>query len=293
MFFSLGIICVFVALFGWGVGDFFIQNTVRKIGIWKALFFIGIIGAIALFPFIVKDLAYFKSTENLFLFAILGVIAVLAALFNFESLVHGKISVMAPLLGIELPLTVGLSAMLLREVPSVPQLVFMSMVFLGIIALAFQHKKRSVTRTKKSFIIEKGSVFALMAGIGLALSNLLVGMSSRSTSPLVTIWFTHAMVAIVTGIYLIKKKEIGSLFFDLKKFPIVIVVQSILDNIAWIGYALATTLIPVAVAATVSESYIVIAALLGVIVNKEKLQWNQIIGIIVIISGVLLLSIYT
>jgi|GEM_PF-4617325 3-methyladenine DNA glycosylase Mpg len=47
----LGVLLALGALASWTVGDFFIQRTSRKLGIWKALFFITILGAIVLFPF--------------------------------------------------------------------------------------------------------------------------------------------------------------------------------------------------------------------------------------------------
>ncbi|MFA5871001.1 MAG: hypothetical protein WC842_03925 [Candidatus Paceibacterota bacterium] len=40
----------------------------------------------------------------------------------------------------------------------------------------------------------------------------------------------------------------------------------------WVFYALATILLPISVTAGISESYIALGAILGVLINKEKLK---------------------
>jgi drug/metabolite transporter (DMT)-like permease len=51
------------------------------------------------------------------------------------------------------------------------------------------------------------------------------------------------------------------------------------------------TLAPIAISVALSESYIIIAVLLGMFVNKERLRKHQIFGMIVaIISAILLAS---
>ncbi|MDI6821128.1 MAG: EamA family transporter [Patescibacteria group bacterium] len=46
----------------------------------------------------------------------------------------------------------------------------------------------------------------------------------------------------------------------------------------------------ISIATTISESYIALTVLLGVFINKEKLQRHQIFGIIIAIASVLIIS---
>ncbi len=92
---------------------------------------------------------------------------------------------------------------------------------------------------------------------------------------------------------LIYKGEFKNIWQDLKKSPILIPAMGVIDNMAWVAFGYATTFIPISIAATISESYIVLASLLGICVNREKLKSHQIIGIILAIGGVLLLSALT
>ena len=77
----------------WGFGDFFIQRTTRKIGDVESLAYIGVIGIIGLLPFVLKDFSLLFSLKNLLLLVLLGVITFVVALFNFEALKDGKLSI--------------------------------------------------------------------------------------------------------------------------------------------------------------------------------------------------------
>jgi len=55
MAFETSILFAFAAMLSWGIGDFLIQRTVRKIGDLQTLTWIGIIGSIFLIPFAIKD----------------------------------------------------------------------------------------------------------------------------------------------------------------------------------------------------------------------------------------------
>jgi len=67
--------------------------------------------------------------------------------------------------------------------------------------------------------------------------------------------------------------------------------MSLFDNSAWLAFGFSMALAPISIAVAISESYIIIAVLLGFIINKEKLHKHQIIGLIfAIISAIYLAS---
>jgi len=78
---------------------------------------------------------------------------------------------------------------------------------------------------------------------------------------------------------MIIRKEIRSSFLHAKKHWRPIVIQSIFDNLTWVAYAAAVLAIPISITITISESYIALAALLGIIINKARLQRHQYIDI--------------
>lgn len=44
---TLGVLAALVALLGWGVGDFLIQRSTRRIGVAPSLFSLGVVVAIS------------------------------------------------------------------------------------------------------------------------------------------------------------------------------------------------------------------------------------------------------
>lgn len=282
----MGIIFAFIALFSWGFGDFFIQKTTRVIGSWKALFFIGITGLFGLFPFVKNDI-FNLNTGNFLLLSILGGVVFFTAFFDFEALRQGKIAIIEPIIGLELPLTVGLSVTLGRESLTTLQLFLIAIVFIGLVLAITSHHTH--LRYHKR-IFERGVILAGIGAIGMALTNFLVGVSSQNISPLVTIWFAHSLLALVCGAYILFKGEFKNLVSDLRNYPKPIIGQSILDNVAWVAFAFATTLIPISIATTISESYIVLAVLLGIFINRERLKFHQAVGVALASGGVIMLS---
>jgi len=286
----LGILFAFGALAGWGVGDFYIQRTSRNVGIWKSLFFIGVAGMVGLFPFIGNDFrTVLAQPRLLFLFfGALGPVVTLAALANFWALKNGKISVVAPITGMELPIAVGLSMLFAHERLDVVTFSLILVVFVGIllISVSGDRQKAAISRPE----LEKGVFFALIGAFGLAATNVLTGLGSRETSPLFSIWFTHTFVSIVAGTYLIARRQLTSVVSDLVRYPTNIILQSVLDNAAWISFAYATVFIPISVATAISECFIILSTVLGVVVGHERLRRHQIVGIALAIVGIIFLS---
>lgn len=286
-----GIILALIALLAWAFGDFYIQKTTRLVGSWRTLFYIGLLSTIVLLPFVKSDLkVLLGEPQNLLLLSVLGIIIVFAALFDFEALRQGKIAIVEPVLGIELPITVGLSMALAGERLDAVELALVAVVFVGIVLAITKHHTHLHYHKR---VFEKGVILAGIGAIGMALVNFLVGISSQKISPLLTIWFAHSLVTVICFLYLLFRGELARLAGDWKNHGGLIIVQSILDNAAWIAYAFATTLIPIAIATTISESYIALAVLLGIFVNREKLRPHQFVGVGLVVLGVIILSALT
>ena len=65
------------------------------------------------------------------------------------------------------------------------------------------------------------------------------------------------------------------------------------DDLAWIMFSYATLYIPIAIATSISEVYIALAVFLGFYINKEKLKYHQIVGLLIAVVSIIILSIVT
>ena len=240
-------------------------------------------GFVALFPFVRKEV-FSLPASSVWLLFIAGIVSLLASIFDFEALREGKISIIEPIIGLELPLTVFLSVTLGREGLTLPQVLSILLVFFGVALVVTTH-----ARYRKA-MFEKGVIFGFVGALGIALSSFLVGISSKAISPLMTIWFVHSLIALACGLFLLAQGRLRSLFVDLRHHGKLIIGQSVLDNGAWVAFAFATSLIPISIANTISGSYVALAVLLGLFVSKERLRFHQAVGLAMAIVGILALS---
>jgi len=285
----MGIAFAFLALFSWGVGDFLIQKSARKFGDWIALFYITAFAAVALFPFIYLELPALTIDQAgiLVLFGASCVIMV-AALFDFEALRVGKISVIEPIYALEVPLTASLGTFVAHEYLTAEQTILVVALLIGIFLVAtrsFRHLQH--------IHAERGVWLAVMATIGMGVANFLFGIGARETSPLMVNWFTSTFVALVCVGYLSFTRRWGEVASDFRRNPWLIIGVSIIDNCAWIFYTIAALTIPIAVAIGISESYIALAAMFGIVLNREKLGMHQKLGLGLTVISVIMLALVT
>ena len=167
---SVGIIAAIIALLAWGFGDFFIQRAIRAIGSYGALFFIGAFGAVFFLPFIWSKVPTLFYPENLLILTITLAITFVGAVILFGALKVGKISVIEPVLSLEVLITLFISLFFLREAISSAQIGLIGLVFIGITMTVIHHEQKFWWQWwKKERWLERGVVLALVGALFSAL----------------------------------------------------------------------------------------------------------------------------
>jgi len=290
LFIFMGIIFATLALFSWGVGDFLIQKSTRRLGDLVALFYVTAFGGLVLLPFVFKDFYQLlkDQPEDLAILFLTALIIMIAAILDFKALRVGKISVVEPIFAFEVPITVILGMIFIGEFLNLSQLVLMFFLVLGIILIAIKHFSDF-----KNIKVEAGVWLALGATAGMGIVNFLFGLSARQTSPLMINWFISVFIAFILFCYFVFSHKLHTIAEVWQNNKMLIFAVSLIDNLAWLFFAAATLYIPIAIATGFSESYIALAAGLGLIFNKEKLQPHQWIGLFLVVSAVFFLALVT
>ena len=122
-------------------------------------------------------------------------------------------------------------------------------------------------------------------------ANFLFGFGGRQTDPWLINWFTSAFLALVSLIYILSKGQAGLILQDWRINKNLITQVSIYDNLAWLFFTFSILYIPIAIATGISESYIALAALLGLVFNGEKLARHQWLGLIICSIAAVILAI--
>lgn len=282
----MGFLFAFIALISWGVGDFLIQKETRRFGDWATLFFIDLFAFIGLLPFVWNDLSSLGQNLNgLFILVLASLTITAAALLDFEALKTGKIAIIEPINAFEIIVTTALSTFIANEILSRFQGIFLALIIVGIVLVA----TRSLTHIK-NIKAEKGVFVALIAMVAMGTANFLFGIGTRSVGPLMINWFTSAFSVVFVSIYFFANSRWTEVASDWRRGKKIISAVGIIDNTAWLSFSAATLYLPIAVATGISESYIALAALLGIFFNREKLRIHQKLGLAVVLASVIILA---
>jgi len=282
----MGIAFAFLALIFWGIGDFLIQRSVRKFGDWIMIFYIDLIGVIMFTPFVLKTLIpTVRKPDDLVILLVASTVLLFAALVDFEALKNGKISVVEPIFAFEVPVTAILAYFFIQEKITVFELSLIIVLVVGIALVA--------TKSWRHFRLkmEKGVLLAILTTIFMGTANFLFGFGGRQTDPWLINWFTSAFLALVSLIYILSKGQAGLILQDWRINKNLITQVSIYDNLAWLFFTFSILYIPIAIATGISESYIALAALLGLVFNGEKLARHQWLGLIICSIAAVILAI--
>lgn len=287
---GVGIGLSFVAMLCWGFGDFLIQKSTRKLGNWETLFVMTAFGAIILLPFVWSRLGEIFTIGMNDQLVLIGAAVILfaAALVDFEALRQGKLAIVEPIWSLEVPMAAFLAYILLGERISLVQMVLIVTLISCLILVGLKEK-----HIRFSLFLEKGALIAVLGAILMGGANFFMGWGGRVTDPLIINFVTDTFIAVLTGGYLASRGRLKSSFRHVKNNYGVLLPMSIADKVAWLAFVFAMTLAPIAVATALSESYIIIAVLLGLLVNRERLHAHQHLGLIGAIIMAVILAIIT
>ncbi len=287
---DIGIGLAFAAMLCWGFGDFLIQKSTRAVGDWEALFIIGLIGAAIISPFVIGRIpAIFETSgQGIIIIGIACVVLFFAAIMDFEALRIGKLAVVEPIWSIEIPAAALLAFFILGERVGLSQIIVIFLLMLGLFAVSIKEKQKI-----KKFFLERGVFLAFFAAVFMGGANFFIGWGSRVTDPLMVNFITDVFIVAVSGAYLFFTGRLGKMLRDFRSHLVLLFPMGILDKAAWVAFAFAMTLAPITIAVALSESYIIVAVILGLAVNKEKLAKHQKFGLALAVVSAITLAIMT
>ena len=211
-----------------------------------------------------------------------------AALLDFEALKKGKLAIVDSVFALEVPVSVILAFTIIKEKTGLTELILISLIVVGLTLISI----KSFHLSKRQWI-EKGVFLGLLGSIFMGASNFFVGFASRITNPLLTNWFINVFIAVICLLYLIFSKKLKKIVKDFKKNKNLMLNISTFDNAAWVSFAFAASLAPIAIVVALSESYIALAALLGLLINKEILMKHQKLGLAISLLSAIILAMIT
>jgi drug/metabolite transporter (DMT)-like permease len=297
-----------IAMVCWGIANFFQAMQVRKMGTLKQMYISSIIGfVIAAIFYIIFIVAKIKLDMPLFALGLLGIfclvnaIAVLSFLKSFE---FGEISIVGPISSAYSLITAILAFIFLSEEITITRIISIIAIVAGIVLVSTDIKK--IHNLHKVKGVKNAILSMLLWGIYF----FMLGYISRYLVPYYM--QTYALAEIdakfIAGVNIFFFSSIFNNLFmvlipilknglmdlsDLKDgfMAKTFLLNSVLFTVAWIAvtYGLANGL--VSIVTPVSSLNPAITVVLAMIFLKEKIVFNQKIGLIFVFAGIFFISI--
>lgn len=124
-------------------------------------------------------------------------------------------------------------------------------------------------------------------------ANFFMGWGARVSDPLMANFISDVFIAAVTGLLLLGRGRWRGTFCDMYDNRSVLLQMSVADKVAWVAFAFAMTLAPISIAVALSESYIIVAVILGFLINRERMQFHQKVGLLLAIISAITLAAVT
>ena len=148
-------------------------------------------------------------------------------------------------------------------------------------------------RLTRKLLLERGVLFAFAGALGMGVAGFFTGWGARLTDPLMINFAVCVVLAFFSALYLLAHGRLAESFRDVVTYRRTLVPMIVIDNIAWIAYAVAMSVVPIGIATALSESYIIIAVILGLTVSRERLELHQKVGLVVATIGAITLAAVT
>jgi uncharacterized membrane protein len=270
------------------------------VGWLETMWWIYVGSFIFLLPFVIKNLMAITWLDFAIL-AILGLATFFSVVTHFKALEIGKLSVVEIILSFELPLTIILGVVFLNNQLFFYQIALIATLFSGVALLSidFNRMHRRWFQflffwQKKRIVLERGVILAILTAILLSLTSFFTAVGATRLDPILVIWLSWTLGGIVCLAYLGYQKKIKSTLKGGSANWRLILIMVIVDIAAWLFFTYSLSAgEELVVVAAITGSYVVIAMLLGLRFNKEKIRGWQYVGAGVAFTASILIGIFS
>lgn len=135
-------------------------------------------------------------------------------------------------------------------------------------------------------------IMSKVAFIFSALYNFLTAVNARNISAFTAVWFPWMLSSLFLLLYIVFKQGLKSFWRSSVNHKGLIVATGIIDTAAWLFYAFAISREDISIITAIVAGYAVIAIILGVKFNGERLSYWQLFGMFLVLFGVMMISLF-
>jgi len=286
---DVGIILAVAAMVSWGVADFLAKVAIDRVG-YKISILLN--QAVAFIPVVIVAVLFFKMPDispTLAVEVVLaGVTGVLGYIFLYRGFGKGNVSVVAPITSTWCVITVLLAAFLFAEKLSLLQIVGVITALVGVFFAStnLAELKKSVKIGGWTAGASDGVITMVAWGVSYALLKPITAAVGAVMALFLLKVLTIATILSFTGITRTKVSLPKKWIF------VLLAAAGVLDFFAFLAFNFSLNTQYVSVASAIVATAPAITIALAYIFLREKIVTNQKLGIIAILFGLVLVSLF-
>lgn len=280
---STGIFFGMVSMLSWGASDFFVTKSARETEPLRAFLWSQMIALALMFPIFLKFFGM-PSLSNPVISLILasGFFTVVANWSFYKSLQIGKVSIVMPVGSCWAVVTVFLSLAFLGESLTSLQAIGVFLAISGAVLVSFKWK--DIARLKN---YAKGVNYAAIAALAYGADFVLIDLMANRIGWFLPIFFTGSITAVFLLAYSRAAKKNISFPGNVALF---VVLVGILDTVAYLAYSSGVMSEYGAIVAPIGAASPAVSVILARIFFKENIHFNQKVGVVSALAGLIMLS---
>ncbi len=297
----MGILLGLTAAICWGAADFLARYATRIVGTYRTLFFMQSFGFVGLSLYLLLSNSWQHLLTHIswqtWLWTLIAILLnIVSSLALYRAFEVGVLTIVSPIAASYAALTV-LLAVIAGEVISQVHGFGIATSLIGVVLaatpIAWRAEARaiaSVLPKARAFKLGGGVSLAIFASVGYGIAFWLFGFHVTPALGGVTpVWLVRLVTPCVLALFApITHQSIrlprGSVWWYLAGV-------GILDTTAFVAATLGYTLAQVSIVSVLASLFSAITVLLAWIFLRERLQWNQWLGVGIIFVGVVLVNI--
>ena len=274
------------AAVGWGLADFFGALSGRRIGAIGAVMSGQLLSAVFMTALLIvtgESLEPLRS--NIWLLVLNGAVAAFAYTTHYKALELGPVAVVSPIGAGYAVVGVALAMLVLGERPSALALTGAGIAVVGVALVSTDLKK--LRQGIQNHV--PGLPWALAAAIGFGVAGFLLGWISDRAGWIPGLWGSRvAQIAFYLPLVVVFRRELSHLRPGFGLWVALLAGAADLLGVVTFSAGSERGLNSIVLAA--SAVFPLIAVTLSVIVFKERIVANQVVGIVLTVGGLLLLG---
>ena len=282
----LAVFFAFISFFGWGIGDIFGAITTRKIGAYSAVYWnivFGFIISTLYIPFLQVDQSSF-TILIISINVILGIIFILGFIAFNEGLRIANPTLIGTIVASFAAFTVVFSIIFFKETVTLPQVLSISTIFIGLIPCSFSIKKLPKWNTKQA----KGILLAFFAMLCWGLYYTFIKIPVKQIGWFWPQYITLSLFPLLFFYMKINQKKLSS--WNKRNIFLPLVANGILVTIGEFSFNFAISKGLSAVVAPIAGAYPVLFAIIAFFLFKDHISKQQLLGIIISLIGIISLA---